>query len=168
MDMNFKELFKPYPLFYQKVWKECLKIPKGETRTYGWIAKKVGLPGGARAVGQALAKNPFAPEVPCHRVIGSDGSLGGYSAPGGLGAKKQMLFQESKSHARFSRKKKKKPKESGLWCQAPFVQKRGTEQRGRRGVVKGKASELAPGSRFSMSGTEGSLSSLPNVKFPSF
>lgn len=85
---------KLYPLFYQKVWMECLKIPKGETRTYGWIAKKIGYPGSARAVGQALAKNPFAPFVPCHRVIRADGGLGGYSARGGITAKKKMLERE--------------------------------------------------------------------------
>lgn len=95
--MNKKKLIKAikkYPLFYQKVWMECLKIPKGKTKTYGWIAKKIGSPKAARAVGQALAKNPFAPFVPCHRVIRSDGSLGGYSATGGILKKKRMLQKE--------------------------------------------------------------------------
>jgi methylated-DNA-[protein]-cysteine S-methyltransferase len=87
---------KEYPHFYQKVWLECLKIPKGSTRTYGWIAKKIGSQKAARAVGQALAQNPFAPFVPCHRVIRSDGLLGGYSGPGGILKKKRMLEREKK------------------------------------------------------------------------
>ncbi len=90
---------KKYPLFYQKVWKECAKIPSGETRTYGWLASKIGVPGAARAVGTALAKNPFAPQIPCHRVIRSDGGMGGYSASGGVAAKRRMLEREaSKNH----------------------------------------------------------------------
>ncbi|MBI2916020.1 MAG: MGMT family protein, partial [Elusimicrobia bacterium] len=90
----FEKKLKTYPLFYRKVWKECLKIPVGETRTYGWIARKIGHPGSARAVGQALAKNPFAPYVPCHRVTRSDGSLGGYSARGGVAQKRKILEKE--------------------------------------------------------------------------
>ena len=50
---------KQYPVFYQKVWKVCATIPKGETRSYGWIAEKIGQPGAARAVGTALGKKPF-------------------------------------------------------------------------------------------------------------
>lgn len=84
-----------HPGFYQAVWLECSKIPKGETRTYGWLAAKIGRPGAARAVGQALARNPFAPEVPCHRVIRSDGGMGGYSASGGISRKRELLKQES-------------------------------------------------------------------------
>jgi len=83
-----------YPTFSQKVWLACAKIPKGQVRTYGWIAQAVGKPGAARAVGTALAKNPFAPVIPCHRVVRSDGSLGGYSATGGLSAKKKLLQRE--------------------------------------------------------------------------
>ncbi len=86
--------FTKSPLFYRKVWKACLEIPPGQTRTYGWIAKKIGHPKASRAVGQALAKNPFAPVVPCHRVIRSNGTLGGYSAPGGHTRKKQLLKEE--------------------------------------------------------------------------
>ncbi len=91
---NLLKRMASYPVFYQSVWKECIKIPKGETRTYGWIANRIGHPKAARAVGQALAKNLFAPMVPCHRVIRSDGLLGGYSAEGGLARKKAMLRQE--------------------------------------------------------------------------
>ena len=89
--------FPKYPAFYQKVWLECAKIPKGETRTYGWLAKRVGHSGAARAVGQALAKNPFAPAVPCHRVVRSDGGMGGYSAFGGVSAKRRMLKREART-----------------------------------------------------------------------
>jgi O-6-methylguanine DNA methyltransferase len=85
-----------YPSFYRKVWLECAKIPAGETKTYGWVAKKIGHPGAARAVGQALAKNPFAPEIPCHRVVRGDGSLGGYSASGGTARKREILEMESR------------------------------------------------------------------------
>jgi len=83
-----------YPLFYQKVWKACAEIPKGETRTYGWIAQRIGRPKAARAVGRALAANPFAPGIPCHRVIGADGRMTGYSAPGGVRQKQRLLQKE--------------------------------------------------------------------------
>jgi methylated-DNA-[protein]-cysteine S-methyltransferase len=85
---------KMYPAFQQKVWRACAEIPAGETRTYGWIATKIGLPSAARAVGTALGKNPFAPIIPCHRVLRSDGSMGGYSAPGGIQKKLEMLREE--------------------------------------------------------------------------
>jgi methylated-DNA-[protein]-cysteine S-methyltransferase len=85
-----------YPLFYRKVWAACAEIPKGETRTYGWIAKKIGHPKAARAVGRALGANPFAPVIPCHRVIGANGRLTGYSGPGGI-RQKQCLLEKEKS-----------------------------------------------------------------------
>lgn len=85
-----------YPKFHQKVWLACAAIPRGKTMTYGGIARKIGAPGSARAVGQALSKNPFAPVVPCHRVIRSDGGMGGYSGPGGVKAKRRMLAEEKK------------------------------------------------------------------------
>ncbi|MBI5244728.1 MAG: MGMT family protein [Elusimicrobia bacterium] len=85
---------KDYPEFYQKVWKACARIPRGQVRTYGWIARRIGRPKAARAVGQALGKNPFAPAVPCHRVVGADGSMTGFSAPGGVAAKKRLLLKE--------------------------------------------------------------------------
>lgn len=85
---------RAYPRFYQKVWKACAAIPRGRTRTYGWVARAVGRPGAARAVGQALKANPFAPVVPCHRVVAAGGRLGGYSAPGGLKAKRRLLERE--------------------------------------------------------------------------
>ena len=85
---------KSYPSFYQKVWKACAEIPRGEVRTYGWVARVIGHPGAARAVGQALAANPFAPAIPCHRVVGASGALTGYSAPGGIQRKKSLLVKE--------------------------------------------------------------------------
>ena len=84
-----------FPPFYQKVWKACAAIPKGETRTYGWIAKKIGHPKAARAVGQALGANPFAPTIPCHRVIGANGQMTGYSGPGGVAQKSRLLRREA-------------------------------------------------------------------------
>jgi len=83
-----------YSPFYRKVWTACAQIPKGETRTYGWIAKKIGHPKAARAVGRALGANPFAPTIPCHRVVGANGRLIGYSGPGGIQQKRRMLLRE--------------------------------------------------------------------------
>ena len=86
---------KKYTPFQQAVWKACMEIPAGQTRNYKWIAEKIGKPGAARAVGTALGHNPFAPVVPCHRVIKSDGSLGGFSGAGGPAAKEKLLKKES-------------------------------------------------------------------------
>ena len=80
--------------FQLKVWKEILKIPKGKVTTYKNIAKKIGFPNSSRAVANACGKNPFAPNIPCHRVIRSDGKLGGYSGKGGLYKKKLLLKKE--------------------------------------------------------------------------
>ena len=77
------------------VWKELLKIPAGQTKTYKEIAVAIGKPNSSRAVANACAQNPYAPEVPCHRVIRSDGSLGGYSADGGIKRKQKLLDIES-------------------------------------------------------------------------
>ncbi len=85
---------KDYPPFSQAVWKACAEIPKGQVRTYGWIARRIGRPKAARAVGQALGRNPFAPTVPCHRVVGVDGSMTGFSAAGGVAAKRRLLRKE--------------------------------------------------------------------------
>ena len=85
---------KDYSPFYQAVWKACAEIPEGQVRTYGWIARRIGKPRAARAVGQALGKNPFAPLVPCHRVVGADGRLTGFSASGGIAAKRRLLERE--------------------------------------------------------------------------
>lgn len=79
--------------FQRAVLTTALKIPFGETRTYGWVARAIGKPRAARAVGRALATNPIPLILPCHRVVGSDGSLTGYG--GGLPLKKQLLEMES-------------------------------------------------------------------------
>ena len=84
-------------LFQKKVWLELSKIPKGETRTYKEIAIAIGHPKSARAVANACGKNPQPIKIPCHRVIRSDGKLGGYSAPGGTAAKRRLLKEELKA-----------------------------------------------------------------------
>jgi len=71
-----------------------MKIPKGTVKTYKQVAIAINSPKSARAVANACAKNPYAPKVPCHRVIRSDGALGGYSAPGGIKTKKKLLIKE--------------------------------------------------------------------------
>jgi len=81
--------------FQVSVWKELLKIPRGRTKTYKEIAVAIGRPNSFRAVANACAQNPYAPDVPCHRVVRSDGSLGGYSAEGGIERKRQLLEMES-------------------------------------------------------------------------
>ena len=78
--------------FERKVWLSLKEVPYGETRTYKWLAEKVGSPKGSRAVGQALSRNPLPIVLPCHRVIESDGSLGGYS--GGIHIKRRLLDME--------------------------------------------------------------------------
>jgi methylated-DNA-[protein]-cysteine S-methyltransferase len=78
--------------FQRRCWQALLKIPFGETRTYAEIARTVGQPRGFRAVGMANHDNPVAIVVPCHRVIASDGTLGGYG--GGLPAKRWLLELE--------------------------------------------------------------------------
>jgi methylated-DNA-[protein]-cysteine S-methyltransferase len=83
--------------FQKKVWKELKKIPYGETRSYKEIAHAIGHPQSARAVANACAKNPYAPTVPCHRVVRSDGNLGGYSAKGGIKKKAELLRLESQN-----------------------------------------------------------------------
>ena len=74
--------------FQTKVWEEIRKIPKGSIKTYKEIAINIGKPKSSRAVANACGKNPYIPIVPCHRVIRSDGKLGGYSGKGGIDKKK--------------------------------------------------------------------------------
>jgi methylated-DNA-[protein]-cysteine S-methyltransferase len=81
--------------FQQKVWRVLATIPYGETRSYGWVARKVGNPGASRAVGSACGANPVPVIIPCHRVIASDGSIGGFG--GGLPMKRRLLSLERKS-----------------------------------------------------------------------
>ncbi|MCX8175285.1 MAG: MGMT family protein [Candidatus Micrarchaeota archaeon] len=80
--------------FERSVLLACLRIPRGQTRTYSQIARQIGNPRAWRAVGNALAKNPLAPLIPCHRVIRSDGKIGGYSKKGGQRAKSRLLLSE--------------------------------------------------------------------------
>jgi len=76
------------------VWRELLNIKKGTVITYKELARRVGRPVAVRAVANAVGKNPFAPEVPCHRVVRGDGTLGGYSAKGGVAKKRALLRSE--------------------------------------------------------------------------
>ena len=89
LDLNDASAFK------RAVWIAARAIPYGQTRSYGWIARQIGNPGALRAVGQALAKNPVPIVVPCHRVIGRDGSLTGFE--GGLEMKRRLLEIEASS-----------------------------------------------------------------------
>jgi methylated-DNA-[protein]-cysteine S-methyltransferase len=82
--------------FQKKVLLAVLDIPLGEVRTYGWVAQKIGLPLASRAVGNALSRNPYAPDVPCHRVVLSDGSIVGYFL--GVKRKKKLLVNEGAGH----------------------------------------------------------------------
>ena len=80
--------------FQLKVWAYLRKIPRGSVRTYSQVAKDIGKPRAIRAVANAIGKNPYAPKIPCHRVIRSDGSLGGYSGKGGVKTKRFLLKKE--------------------------------------------------------------------------
>lgn len=82
------------PAFHRLVYAAARRIPSGETRSYGEIAKMVGEPGAARAVGQALGRNPFPIIVPCHRVLAAGGAPGGFSARGGATTKFKILAIE--------------------------------------------------------------------------
>ena len=91
---------KTLTVFEWQVLAAAALIPPGETRTYQGIARAIGNPKASRAVGQALKNNPFAPVVPCHRVIRSDGSLGGYQGKMGS-AKKEFLLRLEKEIAPY-------------------------------------------------------------------
>ena len=83
--------------FQLAVWNYLKKIPKGKVKTYSEVAKGIKKPLAVRAVANAIGKNPFPPRIPCHRVIRSDGSLGGYSAKGGVKTKRLLLKREGVS-----------------------------------------------------------------------
>lgn len=95
--------------FKEKVYEVARKIPKGKVATYGQLAALAGNKKAARAVGVFMKKNPYAPRVPCHRVVGADGSLTGFSAVGGVAKKKRMLvaegvfFKKNKVNLAFSK-----------------------------------------------------------------
>ena len=80
--------------FQLTVWNYLRQIPKGTVKTYSQIANDIGKPLAVRAVANAIGKNPHPPKIPCHRVIRSDGSLGGYSGKGGVKTKKMLLKKE--------------------------------------------------------------------------
>ncbi len=80
--------------FQKQVWEEIKKIPRGSVKTYKEIACILGKPNSSRAVANACAQNPLIIKIPCHRVIRSDGFLGGYSGKGGVEKKKQLLIKE--------------------------------------------------------------------------
>ena len=80
--------------FQIKVWKYLMKIPRGSVKTYKEVAIGIKMPKSSRAVANACGKNPYAPKIPCHRVIRSDGGLGGYSGRGGIKTKLRLLRSE--------------------------------------------------------------------------
>ncbi len=81
--------------FHHQVLEACARVPYGTTTTYGQLARQVGRPGAARAVGRAMARNPVPLVVPCHRVVAADGSLGGFSAEQGVALKRWLLDLEA-------------------------------------------------------------------------
>jgi len=83
------------PPFHRRVYEAARAVPPGATLSYGEIAKRIGATGSARAVGQALGRNPFAVVVPCHRVLAANGRIGGFSASGGIATKLRMLSIEA-------------------------------------------------------------------------
>jgi len=87
------------PAFERSVWEAARRIPPGEVRTYGEIARELGQPGAARAVGVALGRNPVPIIVPCHRVLAGGGKSGGFSAPGGVATKFRILEIEGAQRA---------------------------------------------------------------------
>jgi methylated-DNA-[protein]-cysteine S-methyltransferase len=89
MEFTCRTMFTLGTEFEQKVWETLREVPYGETRTYRWLSERVGKPRAFRAVGRALGKNPIPIIVPCHRIIESDGTLGGYSS--GTDIKRRLL-----------------------------------------------------------------------------
>ncbi len=99
----------PVPPFFRRVYEEARAVPRGEVRTYAALAASAGSPGATRAVGQAMAKNPWPIVVPCHRIVGSAGKPGGFSAPGGLDTKARLLALEGASFIVVSPRLKTRP-----------------------------------------------------------
>jgi methylated-DNA-[protein]-cysteine S-methyltransferase len=95
IDLSFVVLdMTGVPQFNQRVYQAARLIRPGMTVTYGELARQLGIPGSARAVGHALGRNPFPIVVPCHRVLAAEGKTGGFSAPGGTSTKLRMLAIE--------------------------------------------------------------------------
>ena len=86
--------FTDFSPFFISAWKACITIPFAQTRSYAWLATQSGNPKALRAAGQAMARNPFAPIVPCHRVISKDVRLHNYSA-GGIEIKSNLISAEA-------------------------------------------------------------------------
>ncbi len=86
----------PGTAFQKKVWQALLEIPAGEVRTYKWVCERIGTPRAYQAVGQALGRNPLPVVLPCHRIVASDGGLGGFmlGAEGGIAMKRFLLQLE--------------------------------------------------------------------------
>jgi len=91
-EFGFPFAFRAGTDFERKVWLALKEIPYGETRSYKWLSAHIGHPKASRAVGQALSKNPLPIVLPCHRIIESDGSLGGFSP--GVSIKRRLLDLE--------------------------------------------------------------------------
>lgn len=90
--MKDKEKSRILTEFEKKVYLAVSKIPRGETRSYKWVAAKIGKPNAYRAIGNALNRNPYIGKVPCHRVIRSDGPIGGFA--NGIRRKRELLKSE--------------------------------------------------------------------------
>jgi O-6-methylguanine DNA methyltransferase len=105
LDKNSKKTIKKLSEFEKQVLSATIKIPFGKTRTYKWVAKKIGYPDAYRAVGNALKKNPYPILIPCHRVIRSDGRVGGYIF--GERVKKYFIDLEKKIKSAIINKRKK-------------------------------------------------------------
>ncbi len=100
-DKDIPIILDGFGLFAMQVLDACRDIGFGETISYAGLAEKIGRVGAARAVGGALAKNPLPLIVPCHRVVRSDGKIGGFSAAGGITLKKRMLLHEQQAAKNF-------------------------------------------------------------------
>jgi methylated-DNA-[protein]-cysteine S-methyltransferase len=96
--------------FQQKVWRELQKIPYGHVISYGELAKRIGKPGAARAVGQAVGSNPNGIIVPCHRVVASGNRIGGWSGGGGIAGKIKLLMLEGSDFFEIEKNKRTRKK----------------------------------------------------------